>query len=501
MKKILASLFLTVFIVSSQNIKAQTTYYMNLDSAIAIAMRQSYSIRMLTENMVQAKYQLRSVTRSFLPKIDVYGNLPDYSETMDSNTDSLGTHFFYIKKSTLSGSLQISQTLPTDGKLSIISDASNMRDIGNKVKNINTSSRVQIEQPLRALYAYNSMQAKYKNAKLQFELAAKQYKRQELDLVFDISEAFYTLILTEKQKEIAYQNLQRQQDAYTTAKNKYEAGVIKEVEALQIEVDLGDAVNQYDVKTTAYIQQANVLKQLLGLSLKDSIVTTNKIEYNPVLVDPQKAVDMGLANRTELRERNIAINLTELQIKQQKAARIIGGDIIAYYKFIGNNYYSLNYNDASAFQSTFNDMMSRQGNRGIALSLEIPILDWGANRSLVRLRQSQLKQNKYQLENQTVEIEKEIRNKVNNLQSNLRRLVLLEKNIKLAEKSYNISYQRFSNGDIDAESLALDRVRYTNAQQSYLQAYINYKLGLLDLNRSTFFDFEHNTPIVSEEKM
>jgi outer membrane protein TolC len=93
-------------------------------------------------------------------------------------------------------------------------------------------------------------------------------------------------------------------------------------------------------------------------------------------------------------------------------------------------------------------------------------------------------------------IEREIRNTVKQLTSSLRRLQLLERNMALAEQSFNISRQQFSNGDIDSQSLALDRTRLNAAYQSHLDAFISYKLLLADIMRKSFYDFEKGIPVV-----
>jgi outer membrane protein TolC len=68
---------------------------------------------------------------------------------------------------------------------------------------------------------------------------------------------------------------------------------------------------------------------------------------------------------------------------------------------------------------------------------------------------------------------------------------LLEKNVAVAEKSFGITRQRFSDGDIDSQALALERNRLNNAYNSHLRAYINYQLMLADLMRKTFYDFRN----------
>jgi hypothetical protein len=67
--------------------------------------------------------------------------------------------------------------------------------------------------------------------------------------------------------------------------------------------------------------------------------------------------------------------------------------------------------------------------------------------------------------------------------------------VKVAEKSFDITLQRYADGDIDSQSLALERNRMNTAYTSHLNAYINYQLSLADLMRKTFYDFRNQTLI------
>ena len=66
----------------------------------------------------------------------------------------------------------------------------------------------------------------------------------------------------------------------------------------------------------------------------------------------------------------------------------------------------------------------------------------------------------------------------------------------IAEKSFEITLARFSNGDIASQELALERERLNNAYTSHLSAYINYQLRMADLMRKTFYDFQNDRPIL-----
>jgi len=131
----------------------------------------------------------------------------------------------------------------------------------------------------------------------------------------------------------------------------------------------------------------------------------------------------------------------------------------------------------------------------VGLTLRIPIIDWGRNRNLVRAAEARQRQNYLFKEDVERGIEVEVRNLVANLQTTLSRLKLLEKNVSVAERSYSITLQRFTDGDIDSQALALERTRLNSARRIHLDAYVYYQLLLSDLTRQTFYDFLRDKPV------
>jgi len=162
------------------------------------------------------------------------------------------------------------------------------------------------------------------------------------------------------------------------------------------------------------------------------------------------------------------------------------------YNFIGVGKNSRDIPIGTTFEQTWQNLMDRPGSFGIGLTASIPIIDWGENRARVRSSEATLKQNELQLEGARVNIEREIRSLVDQLHNNLNGLKMMEKSVVVAQKSFDISRQRYANGEIDSQAMALERDRLNNTYISRLRSYINYKLGLSDLMRKTFYDFEKN---------
>jgi outer membrane protein len=496
LKRQLIMSLLAGFLHQFNPIFSQEIYTLDLQQSIEIAKEKSHQMLILKQVLAQAGYELKAATSRLKTHIDLNLTVPDYTQTVRKFEDSTGSTFYSVNQLSYNGNILISQPLPTDGQLYLSTGLDNMLDYDKDERLTRMDARLGFNQPLAAFYAYNSIRTEFKKAELNYELSNRSLKRAELDLIYQTSQAFYSLVAASERKKIAGQVLERQQEAYDIAQNKYNAGLIREVEALQMEVDLGEAKNDYNIAEVDFASQVNYFKQELGLSLQDSVSIISDMSYKLVEVDEEMAVQHGLANRIELRENEIQIELSKLEVKRIKSQGMVNGNISGYYDLIGTDQRTLPYAFNDAVGNSWKLLYGNPGNFGIALTIQVPLFDWGENRSLVKAAQSGLEINKYSYDEEKINIEREIRNTVKQLNSSLRRLQLLEKNVQLAEKSFNISRDRFSNGDIDSQALALDRTRLNAAYQSHLDAYISYKLLLADIMRKTFYDFENGRAII-----
>lgn len=491
------SICLLTFLLS-QLIVAQQIYYLDLESSKDLAKEKSKTMQILQQSVQKASFDLKAANSSFKTHIDMDFVLPQYTETVRQFEDTAGITFYPVRQNQLDGYLTINQPLPTDGFLYIRSGIQSFSDYYAHDRNAQISSSIGFQQPIAAFFGYNQIQLGYKQAKLAYDLTSKQLKREELDLIYDISQAFFNLISFYEQMNIASMSMNKQQEAYDIAQSKFKAGLIREVEALQMEVDLSEAVNNYDIARVDYFAQIALFKEKLGINLTDSVVIKSDLSYTPVNVDVEKAVALALANRLELKENEIQIELSQMEIRKRKADRRINGNILLNYNFIGVDKSNLNIPFETAINSTWQNLTSRRGSFGVGLTVNVPIVDWGENRAKVHSAEATLKQTQIRQEASKISIERDIRTTVNMLQSNLKRLQLLEKNVTVAEKSFEISRQRYANGDIDSQAMALERERLNNAYLSRLESFINYKLLLSDVMRKTFFDFEKNVSMLGD---
>ena len=471
-------------------------YNLSLEESIEIAKKQSYEIQRLLEDNLIAEDELKAATALLKTNVFMRFTLPQYTESVREWEDSEGITFFSVKTLRGTGNLDIRQPLPTDGTITMTTGLSAVNDYNTDKRASTFNTRIGLSQPLNSFWGYNSIRAELKRAKLNYERSNKAFKRAELNMIYDVSSSYYRLLLLQKGAEISMMNLERQTEAYEISKNKYEAGLIREVENLQMEVDLAEAQNSYDITMLDFMSSTKSFKRLIGLELDAAVTLKSETNsYNIVNVDPEKAVEMAMLNRLEIRDREIQIELQKLQISRQVSQGMPQASLEASWERVGVSNLEISESYSSSLSNTWDDLKVRPSNYMVGLTLSIPIIDWGRNKRLVRAAESRLKQYHLDKEDEERGIEVEVRNLVDNIQTTLTRLRLLEKNVNVAEKSYGITLQRYTDGDIDSQALALERTRLNSAQRNHLDAFVSYRLLLSDLMRKTFYDFENNSPI------
>jgi len=489
MKKLM---LLSLVIFFQYSFLKSETYKLDLQKSIEIAKLKSFNMLSLVQDFKIAEFNLKAATSTLKTHIDMNFVSPNYSKSVQEYRTDTSLTYYTSKVLRYGGNLVIKQPLPTAGSVSVETGLFNNDTYTLNQRSPSFYTTLSFVQPLTALYGYNTIKSELKKAELAYEQSKKGLKREELNLVYSVSGSFYNFLSAQKRTEIARLDYDRQKEAFDISQNKFKAGLIKEVDALQMEVDLAEAQNNYDLAIVNQSSSLNEFKQLIGINLSDSVSISSEFKYDVVIVNPEKAVQLALENRLEIREQEIQIEQDKLNVKEKKSNGMIQSSLNVSFGKEGYSKQSINSSLTNSIQNSYSNYLERAPDYGIGLTVKVPILDFGENRARVKSAEARLKQNLLRKLEVQRNIEREVINLVANLNSSLKRLQLLEKNIIVAEKSFEITRQRYSDGDIDSQALALERNRLNTAYNSHLSAYINYQLLLADITRKTFYDFKNN---------
>ncbi|MEO8398592.1 MAG: TolC family protein [Ignavibacteriaceae bacterium] len=457
-----------------------TQRVLTLDEALSIALGKSFRIESAEYSLESSQKSLEAAQRGLLSTVDLEFDLPRYSQSLSSQFNSqTGTEQFYkVGFTTFEGRILFNQPIIfSNGTFSLIGSLWKRDQFTAQINPVDYYSNLslRLRQPL---FTFNNQKANLKRAEINLEKSKKNYTRAEKEIVYDVTSSFYRLFQAKKNVEIANEKVKQTEISYNTAGNKFKAGLIAEVEALQLEVDLAASNNDLLNAQQNFNEIKDNFKLLIGLDLKENIDVAANLDYNPIEVDENLAVQYALKNSTELSNLDADIELSNLNVNEVDSRGNISALLTANY--------GINKVD-TRFRDVFHDFLE---DRSVTFTLSVPVFDWGKNIREVEAAEAQQSLIKLTFGNQENVIEKDIIALVNKIKSAKARVEVLSKSVDLAQKSYDISLSRFEAGTITSFDLSQMQLRLTDSKISSLNALIDYKISLGDLARRTFHDFE-----------
>jgi outer membrane protein len=472
-------------------LSAQETFLLTLERSIEVALDQSYDIQRLENSLTSSQMDLRSAEAGFKSNGELQlSSLPNFEQS-ERRTALPGGTFAFDRQQfmDLQSDVLINQPIgKTNGTLSLVTSIQRFQqfDVQNdpsgttNPSQYGTQVRVQFRQPL---FTYNRLKTGLKKAELNLDNTLQTYTRNQLDLVFNVTSRFYDLFKSQQQLQLDRQQVDQAAESYRIARLKQEAGLLAEVDVLRLDVDLANAQNTAANSEATMLQNADGFKILIGLPIETSIDVTANLAYNPLTIDLDQAIDRALERRTELRSDDIAIQLGEISITETDAQREVTGEFFVSYGI---------FNRRDRAQDLFNDF---NNDRRVQFSINVPLWDWSRNKYSVQAARANLENDRLNRHNRENTIRHEIRTIVRNMQSAEQRVEITRRSENLAEKSYQISFLKFENGELSTQDLALEQNRLAQARRNSLDAIIDSRQALADLRRKTLWDFEKNEPV------
>jgi len=268
------------------------------------------------------------------------------------------------------------------------------------------------------------------------------------------------------------------QKSYEIISNKVDAGISAREEAFQAELNLATARSDFENRQVDLENAKDEFKILIGLSLYDDIIVLPNIMVDTVQVDIALAIDQGLANRMELRQREIDIESSQFDLIQTKSLNEFRGSLGLSVGLFGDN-------------EKFGDVYSNPtDNEDVSLSLNIPLWDWGERKSRIKASEATIESAKISLDEERNDIILGIRKVCRNLVNLGNQIEIAMQNVTNAQLTYDLNLERYRNGDLTGMDLNLFQEQLSQAQLSYTNSLISYKLELLNLKIQTLYDFE-----------
>lgn len=481
--KMKLKIVLLVFLVAQLN-NADAQQLLTLERTLNIAyesspdmINQNLTLENQRENVNATKARLKSRFGLSVDPFSYSKNraFADYANDYVSS-ENLGSF----------GSFVVSQPITaTDGTITLMNRFGYERNkVGENdpVNSFSNNLQLSISQPL--LNKYNANKMGLRQAELDLENAQLQYSIIKLALEYNVSQYFYNVYSAEQGLLTANEELSNQQKSYEIIKNKVNAGLSAEEELWQAELNLQNAESSVYDSQVALENAKDRLKQTIGLDLDEEITVVADINVNTIDVELKDAVAYGLKKRMELRQNEIQLETSRMNLLEVQDNDKISGSVELSVGLQGIDSQVANLYD------------NPSDNESIGLSFNIPIWDWGARKSRIKIAENNLKSSELNIEQEQISIRMEIRQTYRNLKNLVYQIEIAEKSVENAQKTYELNLEKYENGDLTSMDLKQFSDQLTQEKNALTTARINYKLGLLQLKNQTLWDFENSKPVL-----
>ena len=459
---------------------------LTLKQAIELAQRQGAQARVAASTRESARDREHAFSAGFLPSLQLSGTTPNYTRSIVGVTQPDGTTRYLPLQQTDAGlSAVVSQKVPwTNTTLSFTSGLNQTKVTGlNGFQSwSSTPFSVGISQPI---FRSNSQRWDLKEQDLRTESAERKYLESREDAAIAATNAFFDLYAANANLKNSQANAFVNDTLYTLNKGRFEIGKIGENDLLQSELALLRArASLADAKLSAdrALSQFRIALHLAPDAAVALDVTSDVPAFD---ADTAEAVKWARANSSTINDVVASEVHADRSVSEARWNGGAGGTLNASYGFNGR---STGPNASDAYKDLLNSQR-------LSLSVQLPLWQWGAQGSNVDAAKADRDAAQANAELSRAQVDLDAHFAALQLTQSRTGLVIAAKADTVANKRFDVAYNRYVIGKITIDNLYLAQSEKDQAVVAYAQALRAYWTAYYQLRKLTLFDFEKGEQI------
>lgn len=463
---------------------AQSVERLSLPDVVGIAQMRSPAYARTKNTFENNYWRYQNYRASRLPALNLNGTLPNINRSIERITLPDGRDAFVDRSlATSAATLSIDQNLPlTGGRFSVLSSLQRIDLFGVNASTSFLSTPISISYFQNNVF-YNDFRWQKRIEPLVFEEARRAYAEQMEEIALQSTNLFFEMLAAENNFRLAEINLANTDTLYKISKGRYELGKIAENDLLQIELSLLNARNRLAETSLELELRQQDLKRFLGIANDQKVVLTVPDNARFFEVAPAKALEESRNNRQAV----LQFRRRRLEAEQQ-LARMKGDNGMQ----IG---ISANFGLTQRGTLLGSAYANPQDQQNVALTVSVPLINWGQNKSRIRMAEANRELVEVDVQQQEINFEQEIMLQVMRFSMLKDQLLVAAKADTIAQKRFEVTKERYVIGKISITDLNLSIQEKDQARQAYIQMLRTYWSSYYTLRRLTLYDFEKQLKI------
>lgn len=409
----------------------QKEIVLTIQDAVDYSLKNSVSIKTAQIDLELAKWKKDTAWNSFIPTVQTTGT--------------------FARKNEL-----------TPNPLMPVSETESMH--WNAMGNLSVSFNFNVAmiQQMRATIA------SYESGKITWEQALLNNEK-------TISQLFYGLLLQQESLKLQEDSLENARGRMNQAWTNYRNGYVPQISYLQAQVAYENQVPVVEKLRMQLSQSLDSFAFLIGLPSNSKIKLQGEINPTIITLDVEKLLEKGLSDNLTVRSLDEQLKILKLQAN--------AGDLSCFTPSL-----ALSWNGNPLITNAFDtdwgnsDNWMDQGSFSITLAWNLTnMLPWSTTRSGIKELKDNVSKLEIQRDSMIRKVELDIRTAVDSLKQCEQAINTSKRNIDLAQKYYNLTWNAYQNGTTEYLDLKEAQMQLDQAKLSLLSEKYNYMMSLMDL--------------------
>lgn len=309
----------------------------------------------------------------------------------------------------------------------------------------------------------------------QLELALESARASELDLINQVSKAYYGILLAQDSYGVIKRSYDNSVENARIVKNKFEQGTVSEFEWIRADVQARSALTNVVSAESGVNLAILQLKMLMGVDMFTDIkVIGNLSDFEANMFADILGIDpTNLDNNTDLRQFDLQTKQLEQSLKINKHSALPTLGLSFDYNMMSM------VNDDQAFTAEHKWF----GVSNLSLGLSIPLFQGGAKHNKnkqIKVQLDQMELNRMNLERG---LQLQVINYMENINKSLKKIESDKEAMNQAEKAMEISNKMYEVGMATYLDVSNAELAYINAGLTYNQSIFEYLSNKSDLEK------------------
>ena len=466
----------------------QETFNLSLNEVVNLGAQKSLDAFRYKNMYLSSYWEFRYYKADKLPSLSLASTPLDFNHSRQRQYNINTNKDEYVLRDYLNSevSMQLNQKIGlTGGSLFLNSELGMLNNLSGDKSTSFQATPISIGYS-QSLNGYNAIKWESKIEPIKYEKAKKEFIQAQEDLAMKSTGMFFDLVEAQIQLKIAEYSLSNADTLYKIGKGRFQVGTVTQDELLNLELSQLNALQSLSKAKQDVERYQSRLNSFLMLDKQTKINCEVPSQIPTLQVSAEEALDLALKNNPDILEQQQQMLEQDREVARAKSESGLSTTLFARYGL-----------DQSAQEINMVYDQPDQSQR-VSVGLNVPIIDWGRRKGRLMMAESNREVVNARIKQSRIDFEQNIFQSVMEFNLQAEQVRNAAKADTVAQKGYEVTFQRFLIGKVDVVKLNLARNDRESARKAYINAVRTYWNYYYRLRMLALFDFVKGESLSAE---